>query len=121
DLVYHADQSRLEYDFVVAPGASPGSIVLEFRGASSTRVRADGSLAVQSGDGEVSFGALRVLQDGKLVHGRYRLLGRHRVGFHVERYDRGRPLIIDPVLGYAALFGSQGSDPIQSVAVDSAG
>jgi hypothetical protein len=34
DLVYYGNQRQLEYDFVVAPGANPKPIRLEFAGAS---------------------------------------------------------------------------------------
>jgi uncharacterized protein (TIGR03437 family) len=121
DLVYHAEESRLEYDFVVAVGASPSRIVLDFRGAESVRLDAGGEMAIRAAGGEFRFHAPRILQDGKPIHGNYRLLGGNRVGFQVGRYDHARALVIDPVLGYAALFGNQGSDPVQSVAVDAAG
>src|SRR5438552_7392021 len=32
DLVYYGDQGQLEYDFLVAPGANPNTITLEFEG-----------------------------------------------------------------------------------------
>jgi hypothetical protein len=37
DLVYHSAQDRLEYDFVLSPGASAGVIGLEFAGADKIR------------------------------------------------------------------------------------
>src|SRR5712671_6150319 len=33
DLVYYGNQRQLEYDFIVAPGADPKKVVLEFNGA----------------------------------------------------------------------------------------
>ena len=36
DLVYYGNQRELEYDFVVAPGADPGTIALTFEGAGRT-------------------------------------------------------------------------------------
>jgi hypothetical protein len=33
DVVYHSQEGRLEYDFVVAPGASPSAIGVRFDGA----------------------------------------------------------------------------------------
>jgi hypothetical protein len=33
DLVYHGTQGRLEYDFIVAPGADPSAITLAFQGS----------------------------------------------------------------------------------------
>ena len=38
DLLYHDNQRELEYDFIVAPGASPDRIALRFEGASAIRV-----------------------------------------------------------------------------------
>lgn len=117
DLVYHATQSELEYDFIVAPGASPDRIVLDFAGADNVRLTAGGDLVV----GDARLRRPRIAQGRESVAGGYRLLGSHRVAFRIGPYDRARPLIIDPVLGYAALFGDRGGDPIQALAVDSAG
>ncbi|MBZ5622372.1 MAG: SBBP repeat-containing protein [Acidobacteriia bacterium] len=121
DVVYHGAGSRLEYDFVVARGASPERIRLVFHGAESVRLGSGGEMVVRASGHEFCFHPPRILQDGKPVRGGYRLLVGNGVGFQVGRYDHTRALVIDPVLGYAALFGSQGNDPIQSVAVDSAG
>jgi uncharacterized protein (TIGR03437 family) len=121
DLVFHGEQTELEYDFEVAPGVSPGGIVLEFDGAESVRLGSSGELIVHAPGDDVRFLRPRVLQEGKPIRGAYRLLGGNRVGFRVGRYDRSRALVIDPVLGYAARFGSQGGDPIQALAVDATG
>ena len=117
DLVFHGGQTEVECDFDVAPGGSPDQIVLEFDGAESVRLGSSGELIVD----DFRFLRPRVFQEGKRIRGAYRLLGGNRVGFRVGRYDRTRALLIDPVLGYAARFGSQGNDPIQALAVDAAG
>jgi len=117
DLVFHGGQTEVEYDFEVAPGGSPDRIVLEFDGAGSVLLGSSGELIVD----DFRFLRPRVFQEGKRIRGAYRLLGGNRVGFRVGRYDRTRALVIDPVLGYAARFGSQGGDPIQALAVDPAG
>lgn len=121
DLVFHGDGLQLEYDFEVAPGASPDGIGVEFHGAQSVRLGPGGDLMVHAPGEDFRFHPPRFLQGGIPIRGGYRLLGGKRVGFRVGRYDRSRPLLIDPVLGYAALFGSQGSDPIQGLALDAAG
>jgi hypothetical protein len=41
------NQRRLEYDFIVSPGAKPSAIRLAFRGASSIRVDAGGDLLLK--------------------------------------------------------------------------
>ena len=121
DLIYHGDGSRLEYDFVLAPGASPDLIVLQFRGAHRVHLESGGGLAIRAENSEFRFRAPRILQDGRPIHGGYRVMADDRVGFQVGRYDRTRPVLIDPVLGYAALFGGHGGDPVGAMALDSAG
>jgi hypothetical protein len=57
------------------------------------------------------------------VEGRYRLYGQNAYGFAVGPYDRGRALIIDPVLmfSYSTYLGGAGGDEGYSIAVDAAG
>ncbi len=61
DLVYYGNQRRLEYDFVVAPGADPGRITLDLGAGQGhpqgvpLQVTENGDLVVQTGDGEVRF------------------------------------------------------------------
>ena len=43
------------------------------------------------------------------------------VRLRVGRYDRGRPLVIDPVLGYSTFLGSNHNDTPFGIAVDGAG
>ncbi|WP_433983809.1 hypothetical protein RBB78_24230 [Tunturiibacter empetritectus] len=38
DLIFHGDESVLEYDFVLAPGADPRQIQLQFEGAATLEV-----------------------------------------------------------------------------------
>src|ERR1043166_2125643 len=46
DLVYYGDQGQLEYDFLVAPGADPNTITLEFEGSHQLELDAEGNLIV---------------------------------------------------------------------------
>jgi ASPM-SPD-2-Hydin domain-containing protein/beta-propeller repeat-containing protein/centrosomal CEP192-like protein len=65
DLIYYGNQGKLEYDFVVAPGADPSAISLAVgaglappkraRQAVPLRVDTNGDLIVQTGAGEVRF------------------------------------------------------------------
>jgi hypothetical protein len=86
----------------------------------------------RSGDLDVRLagGALRwhkplVYQtvDGKRrpVIGRFVKRAADRVAFEVGRYDKRRPLVIDPVLIYSTYLGGSGSDQPYSIAIDSAG
>ena len=44
DVVYYGNQRRLEYDFIVAPGADPGQIELAFAGVDKVSLDANGNL-----------------------------------------------------------------------------
>jgi hypothetical protein len=107
DLVYYGNQRQLEYDFAVAPGASPGVIRLELSGAKQLHVAANGDLVFMLGNGTLAFQKPLVYQvvDGhrQPVAGTFALLGKHTVGFRLGSYDRARPLVIDPVLQYTAV------------------
>src|SRR6185369_10124350 len=108
DLVYYGNQSQLEYDFVVAPGADPRSIRMRFQGAKSVRISDAGDLLV---DDMIQKRPV-LYQDGprREVAGHYVLLGRNTVGVRVGAYDRSRPLVIDPVLSYLSYMGGTGGD-----------
>ncbi len=129
DLVYYGNQRQLEYDLVVAPGADPKKITLAFQGVKTITIDKDGQLVLPTGAGDLIQHKPIVYQEingqRKLLDGRYVLKGKQQVGFQVARYDRSKPLIIDPVLAYSTYLGGGGSywdgDVGFSIAVDSAG
>jgi uncharacterized protein (TIGR03437 family) len=121
DLVYYGNQQQLEYDLLVATRVDPGVIKLSFDNAKRLEIAANGDLVVSTGGGEVRQLKPAVFQeaeDGKResVECRYVLKGRREVGLALGRYDRERPLVIDPLLVYSTT--GIGGDRI---AVDSAG
>ncbi len=128
DLTYYGNQQQLESDFVVAPGANPGSIEMEVKGARTRRLDAQGNLVLST-----SLGDVRMLRPGiyQLIHGvrrdisgRYVLRGETHVGFAIGAYDHHEKLIIDPTLVYSTFLGGSGlsgGDSAQAIAIDSAG
>jgi hypothetical protein len=121
DLVFHGRRGALEYDFVLAPGADPGLIGLRFSGQKGMRLDGRGNLLVRVGAGELRQLRPRAFQDGKTVPARFRLLGESRVAFALGRYDRSRPLLIDPSIFYSTYLGGGGNDVGYGVAVDAGG
>ncbi len=56
------------------------------------------------------------------IAGAWKLHGAHEAGFQVARYDRSRPLVVDPVvLDYSTYLGGSSNDSGYGIAVDSAG
>lgn len=144
DLVYYGNQGRLEYDFVVKPGADPRQIMLAIqspaaKSSSMSELRIDrrGDLVVGADSSAVKFrkpvvyqatlanGALtaderRRITDRHLVDGKYVLKG-NRVMFEVDAYDRSEPLVIDPTLVYSTYLGGSGWSHGYGIAVDASG
>ncbi len=118
DVEYYGNEGRLEYDWIVRPGADLRRIQIEF--SCPPRIDASGDLRIRTEEGELVQHKPAVRQDGRKIDARYRLR-RGRVAFEIARYDRHRPLIIDPVLGYATFVGGGGADDITATAVDSQG
>jgi hypothetical protein len=125
DLVYRGNQRQLEYDFVVAPGADPKRIRLAFEGADRLTIGPRGELVLHTPHGDLVQHPPVVYQERggerQPVAGRYVLLSPRQAGFVLGRYDRSRPLVIDPVLAYSTYLGGSDDDLPRDIAVDSVG
>ena len=131
DQVYYGNQRRLEHDFVVAPNADPGKIVMALEGAKTLSLdRATGDLIVNTGSGELRLQRpIAYQQKANRPHteisSSYKLLAGNKVAFSIGSYDRAQPLIIDPVLSYSTYLGGSGNngngDQGNSIAVDASG
>ena len=121
DVVVYGRQKRLEYDFVVAPGADAHAIRMQFGKGWHASVQADGDLEI--GDGVASIRQERPVawqqREGRRVEvaSRFHLTGDGSVGFEVGAYDQSSPLVIDPVLAFSAFFGGSSDDEVNAVAV----
>jgi uncharacterized repeat protein (TIGR01451 family) len=125
DLVYYGNQRQLEYDFVVKPGSDPSRIGLEYGGANSMTLGAQGDLVLGTDGGQVTLKRPVLYQEiggqRRDVSGEYALDGTNHVGFSVGSYDHAQPLVIDPILIYSTYFGGSGDDKGLAIAVDSKG
>jgi hypothetical protein len=146
DMVYYGNQRQLEYDFVVAPGADPRVIKLDFTGtvgqrakgarrSSFLRIDRNGDLVVRLNGREFSFhkptayqlasvGAKATSQNAArdIVEARYVLQANEEVGIRLAPYDATRALTIDPMvvlLQYSSILGGSSIDEAHGVAVDS--
>jgi hypothetical protein len=127
NLVYYGNQGQLEYDFVVAPGADPGTITLSVQGTQGLGLDGQGNLVLHAGGGDIVEQAPVLYQENAGVHqavsGRFVLEGKNLVGFQVGAYDPSRPLVIDPVvsLSCSTYLGGSGGAWGYGIAVDGSG
>ncbi|GAB2964323.1 hypothetical protein GCM10027048_37180 [Hymenobacter coalescens] len=108
--LYENQQGYLEYDFEVAARADADRIRLRYDGVNNLRLRPDGALEISTSVGQVTELAPRAYQlDGggrrQPVACSYVLRGRD-VTFALGRYDRQRPLVIDPTVVFSSFTGS---------------
>jgi hypothetical protein len=132
DLLFYGNDRQLEYDLIVKPGADTRKIRLRLTGTRGLKTADDGDLVARTGNGEIRLRRPVIYQtsaDGRqarvAVDGRYRVTGPDTVAFDVGRYDRSRPLVIDPVVVYATYLSGNSTDAVQSgsqfIAVDASG
>jgi photosystem II stability/assembly factor-like uncharacterized protein len=123
DIVYYGNASKLEYDFILAPGASPRRIQMEFDGQDSLHLEG-GDLVLSIPGGEVrqqrpvAYQRIRGIK--KQIAAKYEIKGKRRVGFRLGPYDHKLPLTIDPALAFSTFFGN-GDGGCWAIALDSAG
>src|SRR5215831_2759897 len=125
DMVCRGDSNRLEYDFVVAPGANAKAIALGFDRLKNIRIDQNGDLILRAKNGTLRQHKPVVYQevdgDRRVVVGRYVLNPNRQVRFEIGEYDQSRPLVIDPVLSYSTYLGGSGTEFANSIAVDASG
>jgi len=125
NLVYHGNQGQLEYDFVAAPGSNLHQVRFSLEGAERIRLGAGGDLVLTTKLGEVLLRRPEAYQGRGItkrsVAVRYVRRAKNEFGFAVGPYQRGRALVIDPVLSYSTFLGGSGGDVAYAVGVDSSG
>lgn len=110
DIVYKQESGFLKYEFVVAPGADPAAIALQYEGAEQLYIDELGNLNVKT-----SVNLLKEMRpfiyqlrgpDTVQVSGRFMLSG-NVLRFELSgSYDKNLPLVIDPVLIFSTYSGS---------------
>ena len=119
-----AGPARLEYDFIVAPGADPSLIELSFDGFDKLRLDDGGDLVLSTPAGELRQHRPVVYQhaagERRIVEARFELHGTGRVGFSVGDYDANLPLVIDPEVVFGSYLGGDDFEALTRVLFDEA-
>lgn len=125
DMVYRFDKGNVEYDFIVAPGANPGRILMGFKGAEGMRLDPKGNLVLNVEGGELTYNAPKLYQTlgtkRVSVKGRFVLASNNNVRFEVGNYIKSKELVIDPEIHYSTYLGGVDDDAINGMAIDSLG
>ena len=126
------DEGSVRYDLIVAPGADPNHIALEFDGIEKEKVRIgkNGDLVLQTSVGEVMQGKLFAYQvvNGKkhqipcafAVTTQNSTLKTQHFSFALGAYNPALPLVIDPLV-WSTFLGGTGADYVNRIAVDASG
>ena len=125
DMLYGANIRNLKSEFVVAPGADPTQIRMQYLSDGEVRVDESGAVVISLNGQELREQAPTIYQDRdgrrEPVAGQFALSAGGTVSFVVKDYDPALPLTIDPVLSYSTLLGGSSSDAATALAVDSTG
>lgn len=124
DLLYYGNRRELEYDFIVAPHSDPRTIALRVSNARHVTVTSAGGLNITGSGMSLRFSKpviYQLAQNGsrEVLDGRYVAQGADHIGFDIPKWDRSRPLIIDPVLVWSQFVGLTTSDSFSAEAIDS--
>jgi hypothetical protein len=107
---YENASQQLEYDFQLAPQADPTRVVLRYDGADGLRLDGEGRLHIATSVGAITELAPRAWQTDaagrrQSVACRY-VLATNNVSFRLGKYDKSRPLTIDPTVIFSSFTNS---------------
>ncbi|MBI5282199.1 MAG: SBBP repeat-containing protein [Candidatus Solibacter usitatus] len=121
DVRYYGRGGLLEYDVIVAPGADLGRV--RMMAAGGWRIGGDGRLLGNGGVWQSRPLAYQVASDGRResVDVRFRINEDGTAGFETGAYDRGRTVVVDPLIVLSGYAGGTGVDEARALARDKSG
>lgn len=125
DAACYGNGGRLEFDFLVAPGADPSRIRFRLEGAREVKLTGEGDLLIETPAGPLRQHrpvAYQRTPDGRrLVEAAFRIGADGAVAIDVGAYDARRELVIDPVITFSTFWGGTGLDEGFAIATDAQG
>jgi Bacterial Ig-like domain (group 3)/Beta-propeller repeat len=124
DVVYYGNANRIEYDFVVSPGADVGRIRVQLSGHAAADISDSGDLVLATSAGELTLQKPSAYQehDGRRIEVPVRyLLAKNELRLEVAAYDPALTLTIDPLLAYSTFVTGRGDDKAWAIALDGGG
>ena len=113
-MVYANEENSLEYDFIVKPGANPQKIKLKLIESGNTELSAEGNLIAETILGKIEQMkpyTYQIINGVKKEIKSAFVLDGNQISFEVEKYDRSKELVIDPITKvWATYFGGSGEE-----------
>lgn len=121
DIVFHSKRGSVEFDFELRPGADPARARIHFP-SHIAKLQADGSVAVDTPAGALVLPKPIAFQSAdQIVPSQFKIRNPHTVAIIVARYDRSKPLTIDPAVAYFTFNGGTSTEAATGFAIDAAG
>ncbi|KAF5434668.1 Beta-propeller repeat-containing protein, partial [Candidatus Methanophagaceae archaeon] len=138
DLKVYGIEKEIEYDWIVKPGGNPDDIKFEYKNTLDTKINKDGDLEIKTEFGilihkkpiayQHSTHSLQLSAEikGKSelsdIKANFKKISKNTYGFTTGKYDKTKPLIIDPVvLVYSSYLGGNHWQEGRGIAVDNNG
>lgn len=125
DVHYYAEGKGLKYDILVSAGVNPNCIKMDWTGADSVYVNAEGHLIAQTEVGRIEERlplAYQIVEGQRIrVPAAYEVKNRSNgavVTFALGDYDQKSPLIIDP---WITNYGGESPDQGKNITTDNEG
>lgn len=120
DWVLYIKNDKVEYDFVIRPGADASNIRLKYGGATALSISKDGGIIAETPMGKVEENKPYTYEtiSGKAVTSRF-VLRNNVVSFETGKHSGS--LTIDPFLQWSTYFGGAAEDVVTSVKADALG
>lgn len=113
------EHNKMEYDFIVHPGADPSLIKISYKGADQMKLSDEaGKLRLISSCGDFFEGELYSYQkeNNSKVNSQFRRKG-NSITFALGVYDKSKTLVIDPPLNWSATQAGSGSEYAYAIAL----
>jgi hypothetical protein len=123
DLKVYGTKKQMEYDWVVNPGGDPEAIRFECQNISDSSIDGKGNLTVNTRLGRIIHKRPASYQrEGQVIDVSFKRISGNIFGFSVGKYDKTKPLIIDPVvLSYSTFLGGSDEDGGSDITLDNSG
>jgi uncharacterized repeat protein (TIGR01451 family) len=110
DMAYRGDQGKLEFDFIVHPGADPKLIRLEDLGAQTHVLNDSGNISYEYAGGQITlsrpFSYVPAGAERQEVASNFLMQKNGRISFRLSNYNPDKTLVIDPALSYSTFLGA---------------